>query len=73
MSGLGDLISFDGNNDFGYIGIIVERATDNYLYIIEGNSNNECGSKKYKLNYGKKYVIICRQYNIACVSFFCFR
>lgn len=44
----GDLIFFDweNDNDLDHVGI-VERIGNNYIYTIEGNSNDECKEKKY--------------------------
>lgn len=44
----GDLIFFDweNDNDPDHVGI-VERIGNNYIYTIEGNSNDECKEKKY--------------------------
>lgn len=52
----GDLVFFDWNNDNDpdHVGI-VEKVENNYIYTIEGNSNNECRSKNYKLNSNKIY------------------
>lgn len=52
----GDLIFFDWNsdNDPDHVGI-VEKIENNYIYTIEGNSNDECKGKKYKKGYKKIY------------------
>lgn len=44
----GDLIFFDWNqdNDPDYVGI-VEKIDDNYIYTVEGNSNDECRENIY--------------------------
>ena len=46
----GDLIFFDWNNDNDpdHVGI-VESSDNQYVYTIEGNSNDECREKKYSL------------------------
>lgn len=46
----GDLIFFDWNNDDDpdHVGI-VESSDNQYIYTIEGNSNDECREKKYTL------------------------
>lgn len=58
----GDLIFFDwdGDKKLNHVGI-VERVENNYIYVIEGNSNNQCKENKYKIKdknisgYGKYY------------------
>lgn len=48
----GDIIffDFDCNNRIDHVGI-VDHADGKYVYTVEGNSGDECKSKKYKINY----------------------
>ena len=47
----GDLIFFDWEQDkkLNHVGI-VEKVENNYIYVIEGNSNNQCKENKYSIN-----------------------
>ena len=47
----GDLILFDWEQDkkLNHVGI-VEKVENNYIYVIEGNSNDQCKENKYSIN-----------------------
>ncbi len=47
----GDLIFFDWEQDkkLNHVGI-VEKVENNYIYVIEGNSNDQCKENKYSIN-----------------------
>ncbi len=53
---LGEIIFFDweNDNDPDHVGI-VEKVENNYIYTIEGNSKDECRSRKYRIGYKRIY------------------
>lgn len=56
MPKAGELIFFDweNDNDPDHVGI-VEKVDNNYIYTIEGNSKDECRSRKYRIGYKRIY------------------